>query len=76
MITVSFNSYSKMISQLEEISHVITKLMCLYRDHQFVKLPKVKYIVRYLPVNVSTVPSCTSRKKSTAKQNQHLPMME
>ena len=76
MITVSFNSYSKMISQLEEISHVITELMCLYRDHHFVKLPKVKYIVRYLPVNVSTLPSCTSRKKSTAKQNQHLPMME
>ena len=67
MITVSFNSYSKMISQLEEISHVTTELMFLYRDHQFVKLPKVKYIVRYLHVNVSTAPSCTSRKKVYCK---------
>ena len=67
MINVSFESCSKIIIHLDEVSHVTTKLIRLYWDHQFVKLPKVKYIVRYLHVNVSTAPSCTSRKKVYCK---------
>ena len=65
-----------MIIHPDEVSHVTTKVIRLYRDHQFVKFPKLKYIVGYLIVDVSKAPSRTSRNKSTAKQNENLPMME
>ena len=65
-----------MIAQLDEVSYVTTDIIRLDRDHQFVKLPKLKYIVGYLPVDVSKAPSRTSRKKSIAKYNENLPMME
>ena len=73
MINVSPESSSKMIVHPDEVSHVTTELIHLYRDHQFVKFPKPKYIFGCLPVGVYKAPSRTSRKKSTAKQNQYLP---
>ena len=63
MNTVSVERVSKIISHFDEV-HVTTALICLYMDHQFVKIPKLKYIVGYLPVNANKAPSCTSRKNS------------
>ena len=57
-------------------SHTLTELIRLYRDHQFTKLPKLKYIVGYLPDDVSKGPSRSSRKKSTENRNENLPRME
>ena len=48
----------------------------VYRDHQFAKLFRMKYIVGYLIVDVSKAPSRTSRTRHTEKRNQNLPMME
>ena len=76
MINVSFESCSKMNIQPDEVSHVTTELIRLYRDHQFTKLPKLKYIVGYLPDDVSKGPSRSSRKKSTENRNENLPRME
>ena len=76
MINVTFGSCSKMNIQPDEVSHVTTELIRLYRDHQFTKLPKLKYIVGYLPDDVSKGPSRSSRKKSTENRNENLPRME
>ena len=76
MINVSFGSCSKMNIQPDEVSHVTTELIRLHRDHQFTKLPKLKYIVGYLPDDVSKGPSRSSRKKSTENRNENLPRME
>ena len=76
MINVSFGSCSKMNIQPDEVSHVTTELIRLYRDHQFTKLPKLRYIIGYLPDDVSKAPSRSSRKKSTENRNENLPRME
>ena len=76
MINVSFGSCSKMIIHPDEVSHVTTKVIRVYSDHQFTKLPKLKYIVGYLPDDVSKGPSRSSRKKSTENRNENLPRME
>ena len=76
MINVSFESCSNMIVHPNEVSPVTTKVIRLYMDHRFVILPKLKYIVGYLPNDISKAPSRSSRKKSTKKRNQNLPMME
>ena len=65
-----------MIKHPDEVSHVTTELIRLYRDHQLIKLPKLKYIVGYLPDDVSKEPSRSSRKKSTENRNENLPRME
>ena len=65
-----------MIIHPDEVSPVTTELIRLCRDQQFVKLPKLKYILGYLPDDVSKAPSLSSRKKSTENRNQNLPMME
>ena len=67
MINVSPESSSKIIVHPDEVSHVTTELIRLYRDHQFVKLPKLKYILGYLLVDVSKAPSRISRKEFTEK---------
>ena len=67
MINVSPESSSKMIVHPDEVSHVTTELIHLYRDHQFVKFPKLKYILGYLLVDVSKAPSHISRKRFTEK---------
>ena len=53
MINVSFGSCSKMIIHPDQVSHVTTKVIRVYSDHQFTKLPKLKYTVGYLPDDVS-----------------------
>ena len=65
MISVSFESCSKMVSQPDEVLHVATELLRLYKNYQFVKLFRMKYILSYLPVSVSKWPSRTSRTKLT-----------
>ena len=76
MINVSSETCSKMIKHPDEVSYVTTELIRLYRDHQFIKLPKLKYIVDYLPDDVSKAPSRSSCKKSTENRNENLPRME
>ena len=76
MISVSVESYSKVILETDEITHITTELIRLYRDHQFTKLPKLKYIVGYLPDETSKAALRTSGKKSSENRNQNLPMME
>ena len=75
MTTVSVERVSKMVSHFDEV-HVTTALICVYRDYQFVKIPKLKYIVGYLPINVNKAPSCTSRKKSFYRAKKNLSMIE
>ena len=65
-----------MIVHPDELLHVTNELIRLYRDRQFVKLPKLKYIVGYLPDEVSKAALRTSGKKSSENRNQNLPMME
>ena len=65
-----------MIVHPDELLHVTNELIRLYRDHQFVKLPKLKYIVGYLPDETSKAALRTSGKKSSENRNQNLPMME
>ena len=55
MISVSVELVSKMISQLDEVSHVTTEFIPLYMDHQVTKLPILKYIVGYFSVEVGKV---------------------
>ena len=55
MISVSVELVSKMISQLDEVSHVTTEFIPLYRDHQITKLPRLKYVFGYFSVEVGKV---------------------
>ena len=70
MISVSDEIYSKMVFESYEVSHVTTELICLYSDHQFAKLSRMKCIVGYLLVDVSKPPSRTSRTRHTENRNE------
>ena len=68
MINVSFEICSKIMFQFDEVL-LVNKLVRLYRDQQYVKLQKLKYIVDYLTVDVSKAPSRILRKTFTVKKS-------